>query len=90
MSYINAEKLIDELVTAVALIDLDLSKEGTISNIIDRSARSSLMLLMSVIENTKEDSTELFIKEDVIKLKEDVLRLQVEVARLNRIQRLIK
>ena len=90
MSYINAEKFIDELVTAVALIDVDLSKEGTISNIIDRSARSTLMLLMSVMENCKEESRERFISEDVRELKEKLLRLEVEVARLYREKRLGK
>jgi len=88
MSYVNAEKLIDELASALAIIDLDPSQEGTTSNIIDRTARSIFMLLMSVVESCKEESRERFIKEDVRELKERLLRLEVEVARLHREKRL--
>ena len=84
MEIINAEKLIEELVSAVALIDLDLSKEGTISNIIDRSARSTLMLLMSVIENSREEVFIGHLVEEIRGLKESVLRLQVEIVALKR------
>jgi len=90
MSYVNAEKLIDELASAIAIIDQDPSHEGTTSNIIDRTARSIFMLLMSVVENCKEDSRDRFIREDVRELKEKVLRLEVEVARLYREKRLFK
>jgi len=88
MSYVNAEKFIDELANALAIIDQDPSTEGTTSNIIDRSARSIFMLLMSVLENCKEDSKERFIREDVRDLKERMSRLEVEVARLYREKRL--
>ena len=86
MSYVNAEKFIDELASALAIIDQDPSQEGTTSDIIDRTARSIFMLLMSVVENCKEP----IISEDVKELKEKILRLEVEVARLYREKRLGK
>ena len=88
MKTYTKEKLIDELASALAIIDQDISPEGTTSNIIDRTARSIFMLLMSVIKNCKEESKERFIKEDVRDLKERMSRLEVEVARLYREKRL--
>ncbi len=79
MNRINPEKLRDELASAIALIDLDESKEGTTSNIIDRAARSILSLLMSVMKGATDHT---IIDEDVRELKEDILRLKAEVARL--------
>lgn len=79
MNRINPEKLRDELASAIALIDLDMSKEGTTSNTIDRSARSILSLLMSVMKGATDHT---IIDENVRELKEDVLRLKAEVARL--------
>ncbi len=81
MNRINPEKLRDELAAAIAIIDLDMSKDGTISNIIDRSARSTLSLLMSVMEGATDHT---IIDEDVRELKEQMLRLQVENGKLKR------
>lgn len=81
MNRINPEKLRDELAAAIAIIDLDMSKDGTISNIVDRSARSTLSLLMSVMEGATQT---IVIDEEVRELREQVLRMGVEIARLKR------
>ncbi len=81
MNRINPEKLRDELAAAIAIIDLDMSKDGTISNIIDRSARSTLSLLMSVMEGATQT---IVIDEDIRGLKEQILRMQVEIGKLKR------
>lgn len=81
MNRINPEKLRDELAAAIAIIDLDMSKDGTISNIVDRSARSTLSLLMSVMEGATDHT---IMDEDIRELKEQMLRLQVENGKLKR------
>lgn len=86
MNRLNPDKFQKEIDNSIFLIDEDMSKEGTTSNIIDRAARSILSLLKLNVEN----ATERVITDEMKELKEKVLRLEVEVARLNRIQRLIK
>jgi len=80
MNRINPEKLKDELASAIALIDLDMSNDGTVSNIIDRATRSSYSLLMTIIDG----ATEQVICDEVKELKEEVLRLRVEVSSLKK------
>jgi len=84
MEIISPEKLRDELGSAIALIDLDMSQEGTTSNIIDRSARSTLSLLMSIINNSREDVFVNHLVDEIKDLKEALLRLKVETASLKR------
>ena len=86
MNRLNPDKFQKEIENSIFLIDEDMSKEGTTSNIIDRAARSILSLLKLNVEN----ATEPVITDEIKKLKEQILRLEVEVARLNRLQRLIK
>ena len=86
MNRLNPDKFQKEIESSIFLIDEDMSKEGTTSNIIDRAARSILSLLKLNVEN----ATEPVVTDEIKKLKEQTLRLEVEVARLNRIQRLIK
>ena len=86
MNRLNPDKFQKEIDNSIFLIDEDMSKEGTTSNIIDRAARSILSLLKLNVEN----ATEPVVTDEIKKLKEQTLRLEVEVARLNRIQRLIK
>ena len=86
MNRLNPDKFQKEIDNSIFLIDEDMSKEGTTSNIIDRAARSILSLLKLNVEN----ATERVVTDEMKELKEKVLRLEVEVARLNRIQRLIK
>jgi len=86
MNRINPDKLLKEIENTISLIDNDMSKEGTTSNIIDRAARSIFSLLKLVVEL----STERVVTEDARVLKEKVLRLEVEVARLYREKRLNK
>jgi len=81
MKRIDPEKLRDELAAAIAIIDLDESKDGTISNIIDRSARSTLSLLMSVMEGATDHT---IMDEDIRELKEQVLRMGTEIGKLKR------
>ena len=86
MNRLNPDEFLKEIDNSIFLIDEDMSKEGTTSNIIDRAARSILSLLKINVEN----ATESVVTDEIKKLKEQTLRLEVEVARLNRIQRLIK
>ena len=86
MNRLNPDKFLKEIESSIFLIDEDMSKEGTTSNIIDRAARSILSLLKLNVEN----ATEPVVTDEIKKLKEQTLRLEVEVARLNRLQRLIK
>lgn len=86
MDRLNPEKFLDELGAAIAIIDLDESKDGTISNIIDRSARSTLSLLMSVMKGATDHT---IIDEDVRELKEEVFRLRVEVGVLKKKMRIV-
>jgi len=85
MEIIDPEKFRDELASAIALIDLDMSKEGTTSNIIDRSARSTLVLLMSILKNSTENIFVNHVFDEVKALNEQVLRLKVELTRLKKI-----
>lgn len=80
MERINPEKLIDELGSTIALIDLDMSKEGTTSNIIDRSARSTLSLLMSIVKLATDDGS----NEEITELKDQILKLQIEITQLKK------
>jgi len=84
MNRINPDEFLKEIDKSLDLIEQDLSKSGTISNIIDRSNRSMLLILRSIVEVSQER----VITEDARELKENVLRLQVEVARLYREKRL--
>jgi len=84
MNRINPDEFIREIDKSLDLIENDLSKTGTISNIIDRGNRSMLLILRSIMEI----STERVVTEETRDLKEKVLRLQVEVARLCREKRL--
>jgi hypothetical protein len=74
MNRLNPEKLRDELASTIALIDLDMSKEGTTSNIIDRAARSTLSLLMSIFQLSTDEGSDDEIKD----LKEQIIKLQIE------------
>jgi len=84
MNRINPDEFLKQIDKSLELIEQDFSKSGTISNIIDRSNRSMLLILRSIMEI----STERVIKDEINDLKEKVLRLQVEVARLYREKRL--
>ena len=85
MEIIDPEKFRDELASAIALIDLDMSKEGTTSNIIDRAARSTLSLLMPIIGNSTQDVFTNHFIDEVKGLNEQVLRLKVELLRIKKI-----
>lgn len=78
---INPEKLIDELASALALVDIDASKQRNISDISDRAARSVLSLLMIVFKNAQEPDV---VNEEIRDLKEQVFRLQVEITKLKK------
>ena len=86
MNRLNPDKFQKEIENSIFLIDEDMSKEGTTSNIIDRAARSILSLLKINVES----ATERVVTDEIKELKEKVLRMEVEVARLNRLQRMIK
>ena len=86
MNRLNPDKFQQEIDKSIFIIDEDMSKEGTTSNIIDRAARSILSLLKLNVES----ATESVVTDEIKDLKEKILRLEVEVARLNRLQRLIK
>lgn len=80
MNRLNPDKFLREIDTALELIEEDFSKSGTISNIIDRTNRSMLLLLRSIVENSKER----VINDEIKELKEQVLRSQVEITRLKK------
>jgi len=80
MYRINPEKLIDQLASHLAVIDIKTGHKGTIPNIVDRAARSVLSLLMVVFKNSEER----VITEEMRDLKEEVFRLRIEVNSLYR------
>jgi len=84
MTRINPEKLIDQLASHLAVIDIKTGRKGTIPNIVDRAARSVLSLLMVVFKSSEER----VITEEMRELKEEVFRLRIEVNSLYRKSRL--
>ena len=84
MNRINPDEFLKEIDKSLDLINQDISEPGTISNIIDRGNRSMLLLLKTIIKNSKER----VITDELKDLKENFLRLQVDVARLYREERL--
>ena len=86
MNRLNPDKFQKEIENSIFLIDEDMSKEGTPSNIIDRACRSVLSLLKLNVES----STESVVTDEMKVLKDKIVLLEVEVTRLNRLQRLNK
>ncbi len=80
MNRLDPDKFLKEIDKSLELIEEDFSNSGTISNIIDRSNRSMLLLLRSIVEVSKER----VINDDIKELKEKVLRSEVEIARLKK------
>jgi len=77
---INPDEFLKEIDKSLDLIKQDISEPGTISNIIDRSNRSMLLILKSIIKNSKE----LVISREIEALKRQVLESQFEIARLKK------
>lgn len=80
MNRINPDEFLKEIDKSLDLIKQDISEPGTISNIIDRSNRSMLLILKSIIKNSKE----LVISREIEALKRQVLESQFEIARLKK------
>ena len=78
MNRLDPDKFLKEIDKSLELIEQDFSNSGTISNIIDRSNRSMLLLLRSIVEVSKDR----VINDEIKELKEKVLRSQVEITRL--------
>ena len=78
MNRLDPDRFLKEIDKSLELIEQDFSNSGTISNVIDRTNRSMLLLLRSIVEMSKER----VINDEIKELKEKVLRSQVEIARL--------
>jgi len=79
MSRLNPEKLIDELTSTIALIDLDMSKKGTPTNILEIAARSTLSILMSIVDLATDDDSD-----EIKDLKNQITKLQIEITKFKK------
>lgn len=79
MSRLDPEKFRDQLASTIALIDLDMSKEGTTANILERAARSTLSLLMSIVDLATDDDSD-----EIKDLKDQITKLQIEITKLKK------